>query len=75
VRAFHASQADFVIAGADVPNRASVSVMHRLGMRFHRDGHYPLGAGVEYVLRRDDAGPPVRPRLLPVATDYLAGNA
>ena len=38
VRAFHASQADFVIAGADVPNRASVSVMHRLGMRFPGTG-------------------------------------
>lgn len=31
--------------------------MHRLGMRFHKEVQYPLGAGVEYVLHRDDPGP------------------
>jgi ribosomal-protein-alanine N-acetyltransferase len=55
--AFDASRIDTVIAGADVPNAASLALMRRLGMRFHKEVRYPLGAGLEYVLRRGDAGP------------------
>jgi ribosomal-protein-alanine N-acetyltransferase len=55
--AFSSSQIDTIIAGGDLPNAASLAVMRRLGMRFHKDVHYPLGAGAEYVLRRGDGGP------------------
>jgi [ribosomal protein S5]-alanine N-acetyltransferase len=34
--AFSSSQIDFVIAGADLRNTASIAVMRRLGMRFHK---------------------------------------
>jgi RimJ/RimL family protein N-acetyltransferase len=61
---FLSSQIDSVIAGADLPNTASLAVMRRLGMRFHKDVQYPLGAGVEYVLHRDDAGPLPKPVLI-----------
>jgi [ribosomal protein S5]-alanine N-acetyltransferase len=64
--AFSSSQIDFVIAGADLPNTASISVMRRLGMRFHRAVEYPLGAGVEYVLHRDDVGSLPKPVLIPL---------
>jgi RimJ/RimL family protein N-acetyltransferase len=64
--AFSSSQIDFVIAGADLPNTASISVMRRLGMRFHREVEYPLGAGVEYVLHRDDVGSLPKPVLIPL---------
>jgi RimJ/RimL family protein N-acetyltransferase len=64
--AFSSSQIDFVIAGADLPNTASISVMRRLGMRFHKEVKYPLGAGVEYVLHRDDIGPLPKPDLIPL---------
>jgi [ribosomal protein S5]-alanine N-acetyltransferase len=64
--AFSSSQIDFVIAGADLPNTASISVMRRVGMRFYRDVQYPLGAGVEYVLHRDDVGPVPKPVLIPL---------
>jgi len=50
-----------VFAGADAPNTASIAVMGRLGMRFLRPVAYPLGAGVEYRLRRDDAPPAPAP--------------
>jgi [ribosomal protein S5]-alanine N-acetyltransferase len=63
--AFFSSQVDSVIAGTDLPNTASLAVMRRLGMRFHKNVRYPLGAGVEYVLHRDDAGPLPRPVLIP----------
>jgi len=53
--ALHAGQIDRIVAGADAPNVASVAVMRRLGMRFHRSVQYPLGPGVEYELRRDAA--------------------
>jgi RimJ/RimL family protein N-acetyltransferase len=33
-----------VIAEADLANAASVAVMQRLGMHFHKDVQYPLGA-------------------------------
>jgi RimJ/RimL family protein N-acetyltransferase len=55
--AFSSSQIDSVIAGADLANPASFAVMRRLGMRFRKDVQYSLGAGVEYVLHRHDAGP------------------
>jgi hypothetical protein len=51
-----------------VPDAASLAVMRRLGMRFHKDVHYPLGAGVEYVLHRDDAGPLPKPALIPLGS-------
>ena len=63
--AFSSSRIDSVIAGTDLPNTASIAVMRRLGMRFHRDVQYPLGAGVEYVLHRGDAGPLPKPVLIP----------
>ena len=59
--AFLSSQIDSVIAGTDLPNTASLAVMRRLGMRFHRDVQYPLGAGVEYVLHQDDVWPLTKP--------------
>jgi [ribosomal protein S5]-alanine N-acetyltransferase len=62
--AFFSSEVDFVIAGADGANVASFAVMRRLGMRFHKDVLYPLGAGAEYVLHRDDQGPTPRPPLI-----------
>jgi len=66
MQAFLSSQIDAVIAGADLPNVASFAVMRRLGMRFHKAVQYPLGAGEEYVLRRDDTGPMPRPALMPM---------
>lgn len=65
-QAFRSSHIDYVIAGADVPNTASLAVMRRLGMRFLKDVQYPLGAGAEYVLHRDDAGPMPHPVLIPL---------
>ena len=62
--AFSSLQIDSVIAGTDLPNTASLAVMRRLGMRFHKDVRYPLGAGVEYVLHRDDLGPLPKPVLI-----------
>jgi ribosomal-protein-alanine N-acetyltransferase len=62
--AFLSLQIDSVIAGVDLPNTASISVMRHLGMRFHKDVRYPLGAGVEYVLHRDDLGPLPKPVLI-----------
>jgi RimJ/RimL family protein N-acetyltransferase len=63
-RAFLSLQIDSVIAGTDLPNTPSIAVMRRLGMRFHKDVQYPLGAGVEYVLHRDDKGPLPKPVLI-----------
>ncbi len=54
-RAFQLGEIDAVIAGTDQPNLRSRALMQRLGMRFHRDVEYPLGAGVEYVLHRGGA--------------------
>jgi RimJ/RimL family protein N-acetyltransferase len=48
-----------IVAGVDLPNTGSIAVLNRLGMRFFRDVTYPLGAGAEYELSRDDS------RLLP----------
>lgn len=56
--AFARGGIDRVLAGADLANSASRAVMRRLGMRFLREARYPLGAGVEYILRRGDPGPP-----------------
>lgn len=54
------------MAGADRPNSASFGVMRHLGMHFHRKVQYPLGAGAEYRLQRDDPGPIPRPTLMPL---------
>jgi RimJ/RimL family protein N-acetyltransferase len=54
-----ASGIERIIAGVDLPNAASLAVIRRLGMRFVRDVAYPLGAGAEYELAREDV------RLLP----------
>jgi [ribosomal protein S5]-alanine N-acetyltransferase len=62
--AFLSSQIDSVIAGADLANTASLAVMRRLGMRFHKDVQYLLGAGVEYVIHQDDVGPLPKPVLI-----------
>jgi RimJ/RimL family protein N-acetyltransferase len=64
--AFLKSQIDFIIAGADLPNTPSIAVMRRLGMRFRKNVLYPLGAGVEYALHRDDVGPLPKPVLRPL---------
>jgi ribosomal-protein-alanine N-acetyltransferase len=61
---FRVSSIDAVFAGADMPNTASLSVMRRLDMRFRRNVQYPPGAGVEYVLSRNDAGPTAPPPLI-----------
>ena len=45
--------------------------MRRLGMRFHKDVQYPLGAGVEYVIHRDDAGPLPKPALISLEGDSV----
>jgi hypothetical protein len=58
------SQIDFIIAGAALPNTRSIALMQRLDMRFHKNVQGPLGAGVEYVLHRDDVGPMQKPLLL-----------
>jgi ribosomal-protein-alanine N-acetyltransferase len=63
-RAFSSSQIHTIIAGADGENAASIAVMRRLGMRFHKDVLYPLGPGVEYALNRADTGPVQRPPLI-----------
>jgi ribosomal-protein-alanine N-acetyltransferase len=64
--AFLSSQIDSVIAGTDLPNTASLAVMRRLGMQFHKNVEYPLGAGVEYVLHWSDVGPLAKPVLIPL---------
>jgi RimJ/RimL family protein N-acetyltransferase len=65
-QAFQLSHIDAVIAGHDIPNHQSRKVMHRLGMRFHQDVQYPLGAGAEYILQRSDPGPTPRPALIAI---------
>jgi RimJ/RimL family protein N-acetyltransferase len=64
--AFLISQIDFIVAGADLTNTRSIALMRRLGMRFHKNVQGPLGAGVEYVLHRDDVGPLPKPVLIPL---------
>ena len=61
---FLSSQIDSVIAGADLANVASLTLMLRLGMRFRKDIQHPLGPGMEYVLHRDDVGPLPKPVLI-----------
>ncbi len=56
---------DAVIAGADAPNTASLAVMQRLGMQFHRTVQYPAGEGAEYILRSTDPVPERVPAILP----------
>ena len=53
-RGFADQQLDRIVAGADVPNTASVAVMQRLGMTYARPVEYPMGPGVEYTLHVDD---------------------
>jgi [ribosomal protein S5]-alanine N-acetyltransferase len=65
IQTFLSLEIDSVIAGADLANAASFAVMRRLGMHFHKNVQYPLGAGAEYVLHRDDIGPVPKPVLLP----------
>jgi [ribosomal protein S5]-alanine N-acetyltransferase len=67
--AFESGQTDAVIAGADLPNLASLALMRRLGMRIHQNVTYPLGIGAEYILHRGDAGPLPRPELISVDVD------
>jgi RimJ/RimL family protein N-acetyltransferase len=57
---------DLVVAGTDGANKASLGVMLRLGMRFHRHVRYPLGMGCEYTLARGDPAPQPQPVLLPI---------
>jgi RimJ/RimL family protein N-acetyltransferase len=64
--AFLMSQIDFIIAGADLPNTRSIALMQRLDMRFHKNVQGPLGAGVEYVLHRNDVRPLPKPVLIPL---------
>lgn len=71
-RAFERGQVDAVIAGADVPNVASIAVMQRLGMRFLREVAYPLGAGVQYRRATDDPPPTPVPAALAVQADEPA---
>ena len=63
----HAFEAgiDAILAGADAPNIASIAVMKRLGMTFHRTVQYPAGEGVEYLLRATDPPPENMPAMLP----------
>ena len=63
-RAFASGRVTQVVAGADEPNTASVSVMRRLGMTFLRPVQYPLGPGVEYVYRRGDPVPAPEPTVI-----------
>lgn len=51
---------------ADLPSSASRAVMRRLGMPFLREARYALGAGIEYILRRGDPGPPRPIDVLPL---------
>jgi len=67
------SQIHTIIAGADGENAASIALMRRLGMRFHKDVLYPLGPGVEYVLHRGDRGPLQRPRLITIG-QHIEGH-
>jgi RimJ/RimL family protein N-acetyltransferase len=71
-RAFAVARVDAVIAGADVPNVASIAVMRRIGMTFLRDVVYPLGAGVQYRRARDDPPPTPVPDELVVQADDAA---
>jgi RimJ/RimL family protein N-acetyltransferase len=64
-RAFEAGHVEQIVAGADMPNTASVAVMRRLGMTFLRTVQYPLGPGVEYVYRHDDPAPMPLPTAIP----------
>ena len=65
-QAFEAGHIDAIVAGADVPNAASVAVMQRLGMHFLRPVQYPVWPGVEYIYRRDDPVPIPVPVALPL---------
>jgi RimJ/RimL family protein N-acetyltransferase len=63
-QAFLSAEIRMIVAGTDLPNTASLAVMRRLRMRFHRNVRYPLGAGVEYVRHRDDPAPEPCPGLI-----------
>ena len=65
--ALEGGRVEEIVAGADVPNAASIAVMQRLGMTYARSVQYPLGAGVEYRFRRGDAAPIPAPELVPLA--------
>ena len=63
-RVFRERLLDQIVAGADSPNQASVAVMRRLGMKYLRAVRYPLGPGVEYILRHDDPRATLLPKPL-----------
>ena len=63
---FQTSLFNQVVAGADAPNKGSIAVMKRLGMRYFKDVTYPLGPGVEYALRANDP----KPSPLPIAIRF-----
>ncbi len=64
--AFPQSAIDFIIAGTDGPNTASLAVMRRLGMTFRRTVQYPAGPGVEYLFQRTDLAPSPVPEVIPI---------
>ncbi len=66
-QALETGQVTQIVAGADEPNTASVSVMRRLGMTFFRRVEYPLGPGVEYIYRKGDPAPIPVPVLIPMS--------
>jgi ribosomal-protein-alanine N-acetyltransferase len=70
--AFFLSQIDFIITGADLPNTRSIALVRRLGMRFHKNAQYLLGAGVEYVLYRDDVEPLQKPAVIPLGSQWYS---
>ena len=65
-RAFEIGRVSTIWAGADAPNKASIAVMERLGMRFRREVQYPLGIGMEYqITAKAFDQPAIKP--LPIA--------
>ena len=66
-QAFATAGIDRIVSGTDHPNARSRAVMKRMGMQFHANVTYPLGPGVEYVLRRGDPDPSPAPALLRIS--------
>ena len=71
--AFASGAVDRVFAGADVPNRRSLAVMERLGLRHLRDVVYPLGPGVEYQAQRHEWSEAGQPPSLPLVGSARRG--
>lgn len=55
-----------IFAGTDKPNLASQAVMKRLGMTYRGIVEYPLGEGVEYLIKRGEKGPERQPRTISI---------